>query len=100
VPTIEPLRVELVHAWPDRCWRLPLSLPAGARVGDAMDAASAALAGVGLELEGLGLAVFGRSVGRATPLHDGDRIELLRPLQASPMQARASRAAAAKRRGG
>ena len=98
--TTDPLRVELVHAWPDRCWRLSVLLPVGARVGDAMEAASAEVAAAGLDWHALGLAVFGRSVGLAAPFQDGDRIELLRPLEASPMQARASRAAAAKRRGG
>jgi uncharacterized protein len=100
VAKTDSLRVELVHAWPDRCWRLTLVLPAGARVGDALDAAASALGEAGLAVGELGLAVFGRSAGPATPLQDGDRIELLRPLEASPMQARASRAAAAKRRGG
>ena len=99
MPTTEPLRVELVHAWPDRCLSLPLSLPAGARIGDALDAAHAALEEAGVSVSGLGLAVFGRGAALSTLLRDGDRVELLRPLQASPREARASRAAAAKRRG-
>jgi uncharacterized protein len=93
------LRVVLVHARPERYWSLPLTLPAGARVGDALAAAGPALASVGLETESLGLAVFGKAATPATRLRDGDRIELLRPLVASPREARASRAAAAKKRG-
>jgi len=42
--------------------------------------------------------VFGRAAERGSRLHDGDRIELLRPLLASPRDARANRAAASRRR--
>jgi putative ubiquitin-RnfH superfamily antitoxin RatB of RatAB toxin-antitoxin module len=38
------------------------------------------------------LAVFGRAATPATVLHDGDRIELLRPLLADPKQRRRERA--------
>ena len=94
----EALQVELVHAWPDRCWGLRLQLPSGARVADALAAAARPLEAAGIDPSVLGLAVYGRSVGPSAPLRDGDRIELLRPLQASPRDARASRAAAAGKR--
>lgn len=97
MPTTEALQVEVVHAWPERCWRLRLQLPAGARVGDALAVAAAPMAEAGIDPQALGLAVYGRSVGPAAPLRDGDRIELLRPLVASPREARASRAAAARK---
>lgn len=101
MPTTEPaaLQVELVHAWPERCWSLQLVLPAGSCVGDALARADQAMQAAGLDGTRLGLAVFGRTVAPATRLRDGDRIELLRPLEASPRQAREGRAAAAKRRG-
>ncbi|MGA9335571.1 MAG: RnfH family protein [Rudaea sp.] len=38
------------------------------------------------------IAIFGRKVGAETRLHDGDRIELCRPLQIDPKQARRQRA--------
>ena len=100
MPTTEALRVEVVHAWPDRWLAVPLRLPAGACVADALEAAAGALRDAGIDPDGLGLAVFGRSAVPATRLHDSDRVELLRPLQASPRDARANRAAVAKRRGG
>lgn len=93
------MQVELVHAWPDRCWSLPITLPAGASIGDALAQADAALREAGIDVAGLGLAVYGRTAAPATRLRDGDRIELLRPLQASPRQAREGRAAAARKRG-
>jgi putative ubiquitin-RnfH superfamily antitoxin RatB of RatAB toxin-antitoxin module len=108
VPTTEPapagevaaprIAVEVVHAWPDRCWSRHLVLPEGTCVGDALDAVAGGLAAEGLVLHDLGLAVFGRAVGRETPLRDGDRVELLRPLLMDPRQARAARAAAARKR--
>jgi putative ubiquitin-RnfH superfamily antitoxin RatB of RatAB toxin-antitoxin module len=41
-------------------------------------------------------AVFGVRVDANAPLHDGDRLELLRPLLADPKDARRQRAAARK----
>jgi uncharacterized protein len=110
VPTIEPaapggdeadgprIAVEVVHAWPDRCWSRQVALPQGACVGDALDAVAADLAGEGLALSDLGLAIFGRLAARATILREGDRVELLRPLLMDPRQARDARAAAARKR--
>jgi putative ubiquitin-RnfH superfamily antitoxin RatB of RatAB toxin-antitoxin module len=41
----------------------------------------------------LSFAVFGRRATTATPLHDGDRVELLRPLLVDPKEARHRRVA-------
>lgn len=110
MPTTEPttpsgagadgrrIGVEVVHAWPDRCWSRTLALPDGACAGDALDAVADEVAAEGLDLGDLGLAVFGRLAGRETPLREGDRVELLRPLRMDPRQARAARAAAARKR--
>ena len=53
-------------------------------------------AGWRLDAEFMGLAVFGQAATMETPLHDDDRIELLRALQIDPKQARRLRAARAK----
>ena len=92
------IEVEVVHAWPDRCWSLIVALPRGACVGDALEAVSGEASRAGLDLPSLGLAVFGRLAGPDTPLRDGDRIELLRPLRMDPRRARAARAASARQR--
>jgi uncharacterized protein len=94
----DAIEVEIVHAWPDRCWSRKLAFSGGACVGDALDAVSGEASKEGLDLGRLGLAVFGRLAGRETPLRDGDRIELLRPLLMDPRQARAARATAARKR--
>lgn len=72
-----------------------LRLPAGATVGDAC-AASGLLQRLGLApgadaQASLRLGLWGRLCGPDAPLRAGDRLELLRPLQADPMEARRQR---------
>ena len=79
------MRVTVIRAWPGVFEEMAVDLPPGATVADA-------LAASGWRAEAV--AVFGI---RATPdslLQDGDRIELLRPLEADPKQARRTRAIA------
>lgn len=63
----------------------------GACVADALQAA-----GWRLDAEFVGLAVFGQPARGHTVLQDGDRVELLRPLQVDPKQARRARAGKAR----
>lgn len=86
------LRVEVVYALPDRCWRVEVGLPAGACVADALAAADLPARVPGLVLDDSMLAVFGRTATPDTALHDGDRVEVLRPLLADPKEARRERA--------
>ena len=86
-----PIRVEVIRAWPGRFESTTLALPDGATLGDA-------LAASGLPLDGItGFAVFGEREDPAYRLRDGDRVELLRPLQADPKDARRRRASAARK---
>ena len=81
------VRVEIVRAWPHRHETQRLVLPEGATAGDALAASG------WNDADCAGLAVFGL---RATPgqrLVDGDRVEVLRVLQADPRDARRRRAA-------
>lgn len=82
------MKIELVRAWPRRFEALSLELADGATVADALDAA-----GWGADAEISGYAVFGVKAVADTPLRDGDRLELLRPLQLDPKEARRRRAA-------
>lgn len=91
------LAVEVIYALPDRCWRVPLRLPAGATVADALAAADLPSRVPGIEVDPEGLAVFGQAATPATALHDGDRVEVLRPLTVDPKQARRRRAGASGR---
>jgi putative ubiquitin-RnfH superfamily antitoxin RatB of RatAB toxin-antitoxin module len=91
------LRIEVCYALPERDWRVPLRLPAGATVADALASADMPSRVAGLVVDPARLAVFGRAVGPGDVLADGDRVEILRPLLADPKQARRERAARAGR---
>ncbi|MGH8030430.1 MAG: RnfH family protein [Arenimonas sp.] len=88
--------VEVVYALPDRAWSVRHVLPAPATVGQALQRGLPDAPG--LEVDPARLAIFGRAVGLDSPLHDGDRIELLRPLQVDPKEARRRRAGARRGR--
>jgi putative ubiquitin-RnfH superfamily antitoxin RatB of RatAB toxin-antitoxin module len=88
------MRVELLRAWPRRFERKELDLPAGSCLADGLTAA-----GWADDPDTVAYAVFGVRVDRQTVLQEGDRVELLRPLQADPKEARRRRAGA-KRPGG
>jgi putative ubiquitin-RnfH superfamily antitoxin RatB of RatAB toxin-antitoxin module len=86
------IRVEVVYALPASAQAVELRLPAGSRVRDAIAACGLAApvkAAVG---------VFGKRVGPDTPLADGDRVELYRPLQMDPKERRRQRARRRARR--
>jgi putative ubiquitin-RnfH superfamily antitoxin RatB of RatAB toxin-antitoxin module len=71
---------------------IAVEVPAGASVGDAMRTAAIEQR-LGSAPDLTGLAIFGRRVDAATPLRDGDRIEITRPLLRDPKVARRDRAA-------
>jgi putative ubiquitin-RnfH superfamily antitoxin RatB of RatAB toxin-antitoxin module len=83
----EVIRVEVIRAWPRRYESVVVSLPAGATAGDAIAASGLDLAGID------GHAVFGERIEAEAEVRDGDRLELLQPLQLDPKQARRRRAA-------
>lgn len=89
------MKVQLLRAWPRRFEAVELELPEAARVEDAL-----AIAGWSEDAEVVGYALYGQRVDRATVLHDGDRLELLRPLQADPKLARRQRAEETRRQQG
>ena len=86
------MRVQLVRAWPGRCETTEVEVPEGACVGDALRAT-----GWRCEPPFVGMAIFGQLCDASTRLHEGDRVELLRPLQLDPKEARRRRAEARTR---
>jgi len=83
------MRIEVIRALGPKApdiQQVTLELPEGASVADA-------LALSGLDAPALaGYAIYGEPVNPSHPLRDGDRLELLRPLQLDPKQARRRRA--------
>lgn len=87
------MKVEVIRAWPQRFQSVELTLPAGALLADAMSAGEVQAAAMTEGAE-VAYAIHGQRVELSTELRDGDRIELLRPLQADPKEARRRRAQA------
>jgi putative ubiquitin-RnfH superfamily antitoxin RatB of RatAB toxin-antitoxin module len=81
------VRVEVVLAWPRRFEAVEVELPEGATLADAL-----AASGLGAP-DVVAYAIHGVRAEPAQVLRDGDRVELLRPLQADPKDARRRRAA-------
>lgn len=82
------MKVEVVRAWPRRYDSRQMELADGATVAEAITLSGIDCGGVA------GLAVFGERVEPTHRLREGDRIELLGPLQADPKEARRRRAGA------
>ena len=77
-----------------------LSLPHGVRVADALAALDRPDLRGELDAGNLSVAIYGEAASLLSPLHAGDRIELLAPLVADPKQSRARRAEVQRRRQG
>ena len=68
-----------------------LALPAGATVRDALVASGLAERHPGLDVFAQPVGVWGRRQPLDTPLRDGDRVEVYRPLEVDPKEARRQR---------
>lgn len=84
------MRVLVVYAEPDRADVRAVDLADGACVRDALDATGRLEQ---FESHGWRAGVFGRRVALDAALADGDRVEILRPLQVDPKEARRLRGA-------
>jgi hypothetical protein len=87
----EKIKVSVVYADPQRQIIRELEIGAGATVDDAINA-SGILGELPPAFIPAGLGIFGRTVARDAGLHEGDRIELYRPLKIDPKEARRRRA--------
>ncbi len=87
------MRVKVAVAWPD-CQRVyPVELEPGAKVEQAIEACGVLGEFPNLVIDPTQLGIFSRPAGPDTPLREGDRVEIYRPLPTSPGEARRRRAA-------
>lgn len=86
------LRIEVVCATPAEQVLIALAVPCGTTAGVAVERSGILRRFPDLDAARLELGVFGRVVTAATVLGDGDRVEIYRPLEADPKQARRRRA--------
>lgn len=86
------ISVEVVFAEPDKQRLIELEVEEGATVADVLDAS-----GIYARFESANLAerpvgIWGKIVARDAVVRDGDRVELYRPLEMDPREARRLRA--------
>ena len=86
-------RVEVVYATPERQMLYALDVEAGATVRDAIERSGVLSAFPEIDLARNRVGIFGKLAALSTPLRDDDRVEILRPLEADPKEARRKRAA-------
>jgi uncharacterized protein len=92
----DTIDVEVAYAERDRQFLRRLTLPSGATLADAI-AASNLEAEFPIDATSLACGIWSKSASREAVLSDGDRVELYRPLEVDPKEARRRRAASAKR---
>ncbi|NII10410.1 RnfH family protein [Oleiagrimonas sp. C23AA] len=89
----EHIHIWVVYADEQGVIERDLSLPRGTTAGQALRQARLERERPQLSVGEGDLGVFGRRVTPGHVLHDGDRVEVYRPLKLDPMQARRQRAA-------
>lgn len=93
----ERLAVEIVLATPERQVLLALDVDAGCSVADVIARSGIAAQFPALSLDELPVGIWGRPVSRDTRVGPGDRVELYRPLEIDPREARRQRARVERR---
>ena len=88
------LPVEIVLATPERQVLLAMEVDAGSSVADVI-----ARSGIGtqfpdVDMDNMPVGIWGTPVSRDRPVGPGDRVELYRPLEIDPREARRQRASA------
>jgi len=88
MPVIEQIAIEVVFGRPDSQSRVALSLEKGATVAVAIDRSGLAENYPDESFSDLSTGIWGQIVDRDFVLKDGDRVEIYRPLQLDPREAR------------
>ncbi len=86
------IKIHIVYAQPDQFWQQTMELPVGATVQQALMRLDVNLFPANMQVCDTQLAVFGQLVKLTELLHDGDRIEILKPLLIDPKDIRRQRA--------
>jgi putative ubiquitin-RnfH superfamily antitoxin RatB of RatAB toxin-antitoxin module len=92
VAVAETLRIEVVCATPDRQELVTLDVGENTTAAQAVEMSGILADFADVDRQTLRLGVWGREVGDGHVVKAGDRVELYRPLQVDPMDARRQRA--------
>lgn len=87
------MTIEVVYATPDRQELIELSVEEGATAGEAIEQSGIVARFPGLDPGAQGIGIWGQPVSASQRLRDGDRVEIYRPLQMDPREARRQLAA-------
>jgi putative ubiquitin-RnfH superfamily antitoxin RatB of RatAB toxin-antitoxin module len=82
------MRVEVVFALPDRQRLETVIVPEGATVADAIRRSGIQSCFEDVRLDELDVGVWGKPVERDHVVSEGDRVEIYRPLEMDPREAR------------
>lgn len=94
------LRISVAYALPEEQHIVSLLLPVGSRVEEAVARSGLLQRFTEIAARPLQCAIFSRMVAGSEVLQEGDRIEILRPLQLDPKEQRRREAARARARRG
>ena len=92
------IAVEVAVAWPELQVIVPVSLPAGSTLADAIDISGLRERFPELEVDPERIGVFADRRAPDDRLRDGDRVEIYRPLKVDPKVARRMAAEAKRQR--
>lgn len=92
------IRISVVYALPEQQVQVALEVPAGTNVGEAVARCGLLQRFPQIAAQPLACAIYSRPVALGELLSEGDRIEILRPLQIDPKEARRRAAAQARPR--
>jgi putative ubiquitin-RnfH superfamily antitoxin RatB of RatAB toxin-antitoxin module len=84
----EFINVEVAYATPGKQMIVPVEVPRGATVAEAVRLCGIEEHFPGIDIEKDPLGIFGRKVKRDRELQPGDRVEIYRPLLADPKHVR------------
>ncbi len=82
------ISVEVVFALADRQELLTVDVPADSTVDFVIEQSEIQAKFAGVELDALSIGIWGREVERQQTVKAGDRIEIYRPLEMDPREAR------------
>ena len=86
------IEVQVCYALPDRSFLRSLNVPAGTTIGQAVAQSGLLQAIPGIDLAVNMVGIYGKRKPLDSVLHEHDRVEVYRPLQADPKEARRRRA--------
>ena len=92
------MRVSVVYCTRDTAWTREVEIADGSTLGDAIDRSGVLADHPALTRATLVVGVFSRPRPLDAPAHEGDRIEIYRPLLVDPKEARRHRAELRRKR--